>query len=74
MTLREAIELFKDHQKNSARNKTRESYGHVFRNLEAFLGDAALGDISFQDLSVSAPSYRRVRQIDSTSGKLSAGK
>ena len=50
MTLREAIEVFKDHQKNSARSKTRESYGHLFRNLEALLGDAALGDISSQDL------------------------
>jgi hypothetical protein len=39
MTLREAIELFKDHQKNSARSKTRESYGYLFRNLEALLGD-----------------------------------
>jgi hypothetical protein len=26
MTLREAIELLRDHQKNSARYKTRESY------------------------------------------------
>ena len=50
MTLREAIEALKDHQKNSARGKTRESYGHLFRNLEALLGDAALGDISSQDL------------------------
>jgi hypothetical protein len=41
MTLREAIELFKDHQNSRAREKTRESYGHLFRNLEALLGDAA---------------------------------
>ena len=50
MTLREAIELFRDHQKNSAKEKTRESYDHLFRNLEALLGDAALEDISSQDL------------------------
>ncbi len=50
MALREAIELFKDHQKNSAKERTRESYSHLFRNLEALFGDAALGDISSQDL------------------------
>jgi len=50
MTLREAIELFEDHQKNSARNKTRESCGYLFRNPEALLGDATLGDMSSQDL------------------------
>jgi integrase len=50
MTLREAIELFRDHQKNSAREKTRESYGPLFRNLEALLGDANFDDISSQDL------------------------
>ena len=37
MTLHEAIELFKDHQKNSVKEKTRESYGYLFRNLEALL-------------------------------------
>jgi len=50
MALREGIELFRDHQKNSAKEKTRESYGHLFRNMEALLGDAALVDISSQDL------------------------
>lgn len=50
MTLREAIEVFKDHQKHSVREKTRESYGHLFRNLGELLGDAALGDVSSQDL------------------------
>ena len=50
MTLRQAIEVFKDHQKHSVREKTRESYGHLFRNLGALLGDAALGDVSSQDL------------------------
>jgi integrase len=50
MTLRDAIEQFRDHQKNSAKEKTRESYDHLFRNIEALLGDAALGDISSQDL------------------------
>jgi integrase len=50
MTLREAIELFKDHQKNGMRDKTRGSYGYLFRNLEALFGDSAIEDISSQDL------------------------
>lgn len=50
MTLREAIQVFRDHQKNSVREKTRESYGHLFRNLEALLGDVALDEVSSQDL------------------------
>ncbi len=50
MTLRSAIELFRDHQKNSDREKTRESYSYLFRNLEALLGDTAIDDISSQDL------------------------
>jgi integrase len=50
MTLRQAIELFKDHQKNSAGDKTRKSYGHLFRNLEALLGDTTLSSVSSQDL------------------------
>lgn len=50
MTLRTAIGLFRDHQKNSVREKTRESYSYLFRNLEALLGDTAIDDISSQDL------------------------
>jgi hypothetical protein len=50
MTLRVAIELFKDHQKNSVRDKTRESHAHMFRNLEALLGDAILDSVSSQDI------------------------
>lgn len=50
MTLHTAIELFRDHQKNNVREKTRESYSHVFRNLEALLGVTAIDDISSQDL------------------------
>jgi hypothetical protein len=42
MILRTAIELFRDHQKNSVRNKTRESYAHHLCNLETLVGDAAL--------------------------------
>ena len=49
MTLHEAIELFREHQKNSVRDKTRESYGHLLKNLEALLGDHALDGISSQD-------------------------
>jgi integrase/recombinase XerD len=50
MTLREAMLVFKDHQKNSVREKTRESYGHLFRNLEGLLGDVTLDEVSSQDL------------------------
>ena len=49
MTLHDAIELFRDHQKNSVRSKTRESYEHTLRNLEALLGDHVLDGISSQD-------------------------
>jgi hypothetical protein len=41
MTLHEAIELFKDHQKNSAKEKTRESYAYLFKNLETLLDNVA---------------------------------
>ncbi|MGZ3598109.1 MAG: tyrosine-type recombinase/integrase, partial [Syntrophales bacterium] len=50
MTLHEAIALFREHQKNSARDKTRESYGHLLKNLEALLGDRVLDSIGSQDL------------------------
>src|SRR5271157_5391318 len=50
MTLHEAIELFREHQKNSARDKTRESYSHLLKNLETLLGDHALECIGSQDL------------------------
>jgi hypothetical protein len=32
------------------RDKTRESYSHLLRNLEALLGNTALDDISSQGL------------------------
>jgi hypothetical protein len=50
MTLYEAIDLFKDHQKDNAKEKTRESCGHLLRSLEALLGDAALDEVSSQAL------------------------
>ena len=50
MTLHEAIELFKDHQKDNAKEKTRESYGYLFRNLETLLDNVPLEAISPQDL------------------------
>ena len=50
MRLREAIESFRDPQKNSMRDKTRESHGHLFQNLEALFSDAVLENISSQDL------------------------
>ena len=50
MTLRQAIELFKEHQKNSARDKTLESYRHLLRNLEARFSDCVLESIGSHDL------------------------
>ena len=50
MTLRDAIEQFREHQKSSAKEKTRESYGHLFRSMEALLGGAMMEGISSQDL------------------------
>ncbi len=42
MTVREAIELLKEHQKTRAQKETRKSYGYLFRNLDALLGDSAV--------------------------------
>ncbi len=50
MTLHEAIELFKDHQKDNAKEKTWESYGYLFRNLETLLEDGPLDAVWAQDL------------------------
>jgi hypothetical protein len=50
MILHDAIEMFIDHQKNRVREKTRESYGYLFRNLESLLGTVGLHDVSSQDL------------------------
>jgi integrase len=50
MTLRDAIEQFKEHQKTSAKEKTRESYGYLFRSMEALLGNTMIESISSQDL------------------------
>jgi hypothetical protein len=50
MRLREAIKLFKDHQKDSAKEKTQKSYGYLFRNLETLLDDVVLEGMSPQDL------------------------
>ena len=50
MTLRDAIEQFREHQKTSAKEKTRESYGYLFRSMEALLGNTMIESISSQDL------------------------
>jgi integrase len=50
MRLREAIELFKDHHKDNAKEKTQKSYGYLFRNLETLLDDVVLEGMSPQDL------------------------
>ena len=68
MTLHEAIELFKDHQKDNAKEKTRESYGYLFRNLETLLEDGALDAIvTSGPLPIPAYSDRRTSQIDGPS-------
>ena len=50
ITLLQAIALFRDHQKNSARDKTRESYGHLLKNVEPVFGDRALESIGSHEL------------------------
>jgi len=50
MRLCEAIELFKDHQKDNAKEKTQKSYSYLFRNLETLLDDGVLEAMSPQDL------------------------
>ncbi len=50
MTLHMAIELFREHQKNSVRDKTRESYGHLLKNVEAVFADRVLESIGSHDL------------------------
>jgi len=50
MTLHNAIELFREHQENSARDKTRESYSHLLKNLEARFSDCVLESIGSHDL------------------------
>jgi hypothetical protein len=49
MRLREAIEVFEDHQKDNTKEKTRKSYGCLFRNLETLLNDVVLERVSPQD-------------------------
>ena len=45
-----AIELFREHQKNSVRDKTRESYGHLLKNVKSVLGDRVLESIGSHEL------------------------
>jgi len=50
MTVQEGIELFKRHQQSQAREKTRESYAYLLRNLESFFGEKAMDAISAEDI------------------------
>ena len=45
MTIQEGIELFRSHQKSQAREKTRESYAYLLRNLETLFGETAVNAI-----------------------------
>lgn len=48
MTIR--IELFRTHQKNQAREKTRESYAYLLRTLEMLFGEKAMDATSAEDI------------------------
>jgi integrase/recombinase XerD len=50
MTLQEGIELFRTHQKNQAREKTRESYTYLLRNFETLFGETMMDAISAEDI------------------------
>ena len=50
MTLQEGIELFRTDQKSQAREKTRESYAYLLRNLETLFGETAIEAISADDI------------------------
>jgi integrase/recombinase XerD len=50
MTIQEGIELFRTHQKNQTREKTRESYAYLLRNLEMLFGETAMDAISAEDI------------------------
>ncbi len=50
MTVQEGIELFRRHQQSQAREKTRESYNYLLRNLEAHCGEKAVDAICADDI------------------------
>jgi site-specific recombinase XerD len=50
MTIQVGIELFRTHQKSQAREKTRESYAYLLRNLETFFGETALEAIRAENI------------------------
>ncbi len=50
MTIQEGIELFRTHQKSQAREKTRESYAYLLRNLETLFGETALEAICAENI------------------------
>jgi integrase/recombinase XerD len=50
MTMQEGIELFKRHQQSQAREKTRESYNYLLRNLDARFGEKAVDAICADDI------------------------
>jgi len=50
MTVQEGIELFKRHQQSQAREKMRESYAYLLRNLETFFGEKAMDAVSAEDI------------------------
>ena len=50
MTVRQAIELFGSHQRIQVRQKTRDGYRYLIRNLEALFGDSPVEAISSEDI------------------------
>jgi site-specific recombinase XerD len=50
MMVKEAIAVFRMHQKSQSRQKTRDSYGYPIRNLEALFGASELATLSTEDI------------------------
>ena len=51
MTMHEGIELFRRHQQNQVREKTRESYAYLLQNLEVLFGEMTVDAISAENIS-----------------------
>jgi hypothetical protein len=51
MTIRKAIELFKDHQKVTLKSRTRTSYVRLLEKLQAQFSDREVDSITSEDIS-----------------------
>jgi hypothetical protein len=50
MKVKEAVELFRSHQKSHVREKTRQSYEYLIRNFEALFAELTIEAISIEDV------------------------